>query len=125
LANVRIEFASGCIANITASRVAGERLRKLRIFQPHEYYSLDYAEQHAAMCKLIPPTEKGQLPQIVAEPIAVTKREPLLAEIEAFVSAVQNKTRPVVDGADGRRALSLALTALEKIAEHSQRAGLG
>src|SRR5207244_4979422 len=57
LANARLEFADGCIANITASRVSGERLRKLRVFQPHEYYSLDYAEQQVAMCRLIPPRD--------------------------------------------------------------------
>jgi predicted dehydrogenase len=124
LANARLEFANGCIANITASRVAGERLRKLRIFQPNEYYSLDYAEQQVGAAKLIPPTQMGQLPQIVTDPLPVVKREPLLAEIEAFVSAVMNKTAPVVSGADGRRALSLALQALEKIGEHRQRAGL-
>ena len=121
LANVRLEFANGCIANITASRVAGERLRKLRIFQPNEYYSLDYAEQQVGMCKLVPPAQPGQLPQIIAEPLAITKREPLLAEIEAFVTAVQTHQTPVVTGADGRRALMLALAALEKIAEHAQR----
>jgi predicted dehydrogenase len=124
LANARLEFANGCIANITASRVAGERLRKLRIFQPNEYYSLDYAEQQVGMCKLIPPAQPGQLPQIMAEPLAITKKEPLLAEIEAFVQAVQTQARPVVDGIDGRRALALALTALEKIYEHTQRVAL-
>jgi predicted dehydrogenase len=121
LANARLEFANGCIANITASRVAGERLRKLRIFQPHEYYSLDYAEQQVGMCKLVPPAQPGQLPNIVAEPLAITKREPLLAEIEAFVKAVQTATRPVVSGADGRHALALARVVLEKISEHAYR----
>ena len=76
------------------------------------------------MCKLIPPKQLGQLPQIVAEPLSIVKREPLLAEIEAFVTAVTNKQSPLVSGADGRRALSLALQALDKINEHRQRAGL-
>jgi predicted dehydrogenase len=124
LANTRLEFANGCIANITASRVAGERLRKLRVFQPHEYYSLDYADQQVAMCKLVPPRESGKLPEIVAQSLAVTKREPLLAEIEAFVDAVRTHGTPVVSGADGRRALALAEDTLTKIKLHAQRAGL-
>lgn len=125
LANARLEFANGCIANITASRVSGERLRKLRVFQPHEYYSLDYAEQQVGMAKLTPPQAAGSLPQIVAGGLEIEKREPLLAEIEAFLSAVQSRTAPAVTGGDGRRALALAIDALEKIKEHSHRAGIG
>ncbi|MFN8001155.1 MAG: Gfo/Idh/MocA family oxidoreductase [Acidobacteriota bacterium] len=125
LANARLEFANGCIANITASRVSGERLRKLRVFQPHEYYSLDYAEQQVVMCKLLPPKSTGVLPEISAGGLEITKREPLLAEIEAFVSAVQDRTTPPVTGAEGRRALALALEVLDKIKDHSVRAGVG
>jgi predicted dehydrogenase len=124
LANARLEFANGCTANITASRVAGERLRKLRVFQPHEYYSLDYADQQVAMCRLVPPREPGKLPEIVAQPLEVTKREPLLAEIEAFVSAVLTNGAPLVSGADGRRALALAEEVLQKIKLHAQRAAI-
>lgn len=122
LANARLEFADGTIANITASRVAGERLRKLRVFQPNEYYSLDYAEQQVGMFKLTPPKTAGALPEIVAQGLEVTKREPLLAEIESFVSAVHTQTAPVVTGAEGRRALALALEVLDKIKAHSERA---
>lgn len=125
LANARLEFADGCIANITASRVSGERLRKLRVFQPNEYYSLDYAEQQVAMCKLTPPKAAGALPEIVAEGLQIEKREPLLAEIESFVTAVQTRTAPVVSGTEGRRALALATEVLEKIKAHSERAGIG
>ncbi len=125
LANARLEFAGGCIANITASRVSGERLRKLRVFQPNEYYSLDYTEQQVAMCKLVPPKTPGQLPEIVAQGLLIEKREPLLAEIESFVTAVKSRTAPGVSGAEGRRALALALDVLEKIKDHSRRAGIG
>jgi len=125
LANARLEFAGGCVANITASRVSGERLRKLRVFQPHEYYSLDYAEQEVAMLKLTPPKAAGALPEIAAEGLRIEKREPLLAEIESFVAAVQSRTAPAVSGAEGRRALALAIEVLEKIKAHSQRAGIG
>lgn len=124
LANARLEFANGCTANITASRVASERLRKLRVFQPHEYYSLDYADQQVAMCRLTPPRAPGQLPEIVAQPLEVIKREPLLAEIESFVEAVQTRRPPVVTGADGRWALATAWQVLTKIQEQAERAGV-
>lgn len=124
LANARLEFADGCIANITASRVAGERLRKLRVFQPNEYYSLDYAEQQVGMFKLVPPKDAGALPDIVAQGLEVTKREPLLAEIESFVSSVRSRSAPVVTGAEGRRALALALEVLGKIKAHAVHADI-
>jgi predicted dehydrogenase len=124
LANARLEFADGCIANITASRVAGERMRKLRIFQPNEYYSLDYAEQQVGMFKLTPPKAEGALPEIVAQGLEITKREPLLAEIESFLSSVRSRAAPVVTGVEGRRALALALEVLDKIKAHSVRAGI-
>jgi predicted dehydrogenase len=124
LSNARLEFANGCTANITASRVASERLRKLRVFQPHEYYSLDYAAQEVAMCKLTPPREPGKLPEIVAQQLEVIPREPLLAEIEAFVTAVMTNSAPIVSGADGRRALVLAEEVLAKIKLQAQRAAI-
>ncbi len=124
LANARLEFANGCIANITASRVSAERLRKLRVFQPNEYYSLDYAEQQVGMFKLTPPKTASALPEIVAQGLDITKREPLLAEIESFVSAVSAKTAPIVTGAEGRRALALAIEVLDKIKAHSVHANI-
>ena len=125
LANARLEFAGGCVANITASRVSGERLRKLRVFQPNEYYSLDYTEQQVAMLKLTPPKNAGDLPEISALGLQIEKREPLLAEIESFIATVQSQTPPAVSGAEGRRALALAIEVLEKIKAHSARAGIG
>ncbi len=124
LANARLEFADGCIANITASRVSGERLRKLRIFQPNEYYSIDFAEQQVMQCKLVPPAVPGTLPEIIAGGIEIPKREPLLSEIESFLASVRSKTPPLVSGAEGRRALALAIEVLTKIREHSVRAGI-
>jgi predicted dehydrogenase len=126
LANARLEFANGCIANITASRVSGDRLRKLRVFQPNQYYSLDYAEQHVAICRLTPPRNAGSLPEILTGSLEVTKREPLLVEIETFIEAVKTgESAHGVSGFEGRRALSLALQVLEKIKNHSIRAGIG
>jgi predicted dehydrogenase len=124
LANARLEFADGCVANITASRVSGERLRKLRVFQPNEYYSLDYSEQLVAMCRLLPANSPARLPEIVAGSLEVMKREPLLAEIEDFVSAVRTGTTSGVSGAEGKLALALALEVLAKIKEHAVRAGI-
>lgn len=124
LANARVEFANGAVANITASRVSGEQMRKLRVFQPHEYYSLDYAEQQVLQCKLIPPAPGMPRPEIVAQPLTVVHREPLLAELMAFVTAVQQREAPVVTGADGRRALALAIAVLDKIRAHSVHAGI-
>jgi predicted dehydrogenase len=124
LANARLEFADGCVANITASRVSGERLRKLRVFQPNEYYSLDYSEQQVAMCRLLPANSPAMLPEIVAGSLEVMKREPLLAEIEDFVSAVRTGTASGVTGTEGRRALALALDVLAKIKDHAGRAGI-
>ncbi|HKQ77146.1 MAG TPA: Gfo/Idh/MocA family oxidoreductase, partial [Blastocatellia bacterium] len=92
LANARLEFADGCVANITASRVSGERLRKLRVFQPNEYYSLDYAEQQVATVKLTPPKTAGALPEISPLGLQIEKREPLLAEIESFIATVQSRS---------------------------------
>lgn len=125
LANARLEFADGCIANITASRVSGERLRKLRVFQPHEYYSLDYAEQQVTMCRLVPSDIPGTLPNIVAGGLEITKREPLAAEIDSFLESIGNQTIPVVTGADGRRALKLAIDVLDSIKAHAIRADIG
>lgn len=125
LANARLEFADGCIANITASRVSGERLRKLRVFQPHEYYSLDYAEQQVVCCRLTPPKQPSALPEIVAGNLPVTRREPLLGEIESFLTSVRERSLPVVTGEEGRRALALAIEVLDRIREHSGRADIG
>lgn len=122
LANARLEFANGCIANITASRVAGERLRKLRVFQPNEYYSLDYAEQQVSVCRLV--QKKQGPPEIVAGMLDVARREPLAAEIEHFLQCVMTGSQPIVGGRDGRRAVHLASEILEKVRLHSERAGL-
>jgi len=122
LANARLEFEGGCIANITASRVAGERLRKLRVFQPYEYYSLDYADQQVSMCRLV--HKEGARPEIVAGLLEVEKREPLAAEIDHFLQCTLAGTEPLVSGRDGRKALALANDVLTKIREHADRASL-
>ncbi len=114
IANVRLAFPGGCIANLTASRVSTERVRKLRLFQPHQYISLDYQKQESVAF-----TVSGNQ-QIGFQPLAVTKDEPLRLEIEAFLEAVQNRGRPVVSGEEGLRALEIAIAILGKIEEHAR-----
>ena len=114
IANVRLAFPGGCIANLTASRVSTERVRKLRLFQPHQYISLDYQKQEAVAF-----TVSGSQ-QIGFQPLPVAKDEPLRLEIEAFLEAVRDRSRPAVSGEDGLRALDVALAIQGKIKEHAQ-----
>jgi predicted dehydrogenase len=114
IANVRLAFPGGCVANLTASRVSTERVRKLRLFQPHQYISLDYQKQDAVVF-----TVSGDQ-QIGFQPLPVTKEEPLRLEVESFLEAVANRSRPIVSGEDGRRALDIALAILAKIEEHAK-----
>lgn len=121
IANARIEFANGCVANLTASRVSADRVRKLRFFQPGEYVSIDYAAQEAGIVSVKP--RPGGRPEFESRLLAVERREPLRLEIESFLSAVEGA--PVrVTGEDGRRALSLAVEVTEKIREHAARVGV-
>ena len=114
IANVRLAFPGGCIANLTASRVSTERVRKLRLFQPHQYISLDYQKQEAVAFTV------GGNQQIGFQPLPVVKEEPLRLEVESFLEAVANRTRPLVPGEEGLRALEVALAILDKIEEHAK-----
>jgi len=121
IANARIEFANGSIANLTASRVSAERVRKLRFFQPGQYVSIDYAAQEAGVVTVRPRPE-GR-PEFESRLLAAEEGEPLRLEIESFLAAVAGAA-VTVTGADGRRALSLAVEVTEKIREHAARAGV-
>jgi predicted dehydrogenase len=114
IANVRLAFPGGCVANLTASRVSTERVRKLRLFQPHQYISLDYQKQEAVAFTV------GAGQQIGFQPLPVTKEEPLHLEVESFLDAVTTRRRPLVSGEDGLRALEVAHAILDKIKEHSR-----
>lgn len=114
IANVRLAFPGGCIANLTASRVSTERVRKLRLFQPHQYISLDYQKQEAVAFTV------GANQQIGFQPLPAVKEEPLRLEVESFLEAVANRTRPPVPGEEGLRALEVALAILDKIEEHAK-----
>ena len=122
IAHARLEFASGAVANLTASRVSTERVRKLRFFQEHEYISLDYTRQDALRIRVRKPAPE---PEFDFEPIPTRHEEPLEAELRAFVDAVRNRKQPLVDARAGRRALELADKVMAGILEHNQRVQLG
>ena len=106
IANARLRFANGCIANLTASRISRDRVRKIRFFQPTAYVSIDYGAQKVEMYRLV--KGEGPKPSIEGGDIPVTNEEPLKRELADFVDAVANKRAPHVDGAQGRRALEIA-----------------
>jgi predicted dehydrogenase len=128
IANVRIEFASGCVANFTASRVSTERVRKLRFFQPHQYVSIDYARQDLLFIDVKPqdgaPGPASVLSGLALSKPAVAQGEPLRLEIESFLESVRTRQQPQVTGQQGRAALALALDINAAIAEHATRAQL-
>ena len=124
-ANVRLEFSSGAVANITASRVGTEKIRKMRFFQPHDYVAVDYATRRASISSLTPPTASGSWPGVNHRQLEVKDVEPLRAEILSFIEAARDKMPSPVSGNDGRNALALALRALERIQDHTVRSGIG
>ena len=154
IANVRIEFESGCVANFTASRVSTEQVRKLRLFQPHQYLSLDFARQELLTISVDPtivaaaiaaaststtaagssplPAPTAAAPTHPDHPTAglsltkadIPKGEPLRLELEDFLNAVRTRTQPRVPAQAGREALALALSINDQIAAHAHRAGL-
>ena len=125
IANVRLEFESGCVANFTASRVSTERVRKLRFFQPHQYVSIDYGRQDLLIIDVKPEAAINQLPAgLNLQKPAVAPGEPLRLEIESFLECVRTRSAPRVSGAEGRAALALALEINAAIATHAERAGL-
>jgi len=108
IANARIHFEDGCVANVTASRVSMEKIRKLRLFQKHQYISLDYSRQDVSTFSLQPNSEGG-IPEIVNERLAPENKEPLYEELDSFLKAVRGTSPVQCTGEEGRRALALAL----------------
>jgi predicted dehydrogenase len=117
IANVRLAFESGCVANLTASRVSTEKIRKLRLFQPGQYISVDYARQDASAFA-VTPNSGAMPPDIGFTALPVEKGEPLQREIAAFFDAARLRSQPVVDGRQATEALRLAEAVLAKIKEH-------
>ncbi len=114
IANARLAFPGGCVANLTASRVSTERVRKLRLFQPHQYISLDYSRQEGAVFQV---TRERQ---IAYSQLAAEKGEPLRLELESFIDCIRTRAAPRVGGADACRALEAALAIADKIEMHSR-----
>jgi predicted dehydrogenase len=139
IANVRMEFESGCVANLTASRISTERVRKLRFFQPHEYVSVDYTRQDvlqfrvAGSAKLSPQQLESiaisssavPIPGVTLNKPAIEPEEPLHAELKSFITAVRQQSAPEVPLEDGRLALATALQILAAIRQHMLDANLG
>jgi predicted dehydrogenase len=123
-ANARLEFATGAVANITASRVGTEKIRKMRFFQPRDYIAVDYTTNHASISNLSPPTVTPW-PGVNTKILEIKNVEPLRAEIESFLGAVAGASPPLISGEDGRRALALALRTLEQIHAHTAKSGVG
>lgn len=137
IANVRMEFESGCVANLTASRISTERVRKLRFFQPHEYISVDYTRQDVLQFRVaVSNFSAEQLLSLAASPAAVPipgvtlnkpvvqAEEPLHAELKSFVQAVRQRSKPEVSLEDGRLALNAAFDILSAINKHIRHANL-
>jgi len=114
IANVRLRLASGLIANLTASRVSVEKVRKFRVFSPKSYISVDFAARSAQVCRLI---EGADGPEIAVERTAAPNEEPLRRQLAAFIAAVRDRSAPLVTGSDGLRALALAHSVLARMAE--------
>jgi predicted dehydrogenase len=114
IANVRLQFPNGCIANLTASRVSTERVRKLRLFQPQQYLSLDYTRQDLAIFSV------GANRQIGFEQASVGKGEPLALQFAAFCDSIESRKSPKCNGPAARLSLGVALSILDKIEEHSE-----
>lgn len=117
IANARLQFESGCVANLTASRVSVERVRRIRIFQRDTFISLDYSQQEIEVYHRIPGTDPAAAttPTIVKEDIPIDKAEPLRVELESFVECVRARKRPLVSGEDGRDALKVASQIVERL----------
>jgi predicted dehydrogenase len=114
IANVRLQFSNGCVANLTASRASTEKVRKLRLFQPGEYISLDYSRQEALSIRVTDTQE------ISFHPVETRKDEPLRLQFDAFLESVRTRNTPKLDGPTARRTLEVALAIAAKIEEHAE-----
>jgi len=116
IANARVEFENGTVANLTASRVSTERVRKFRYFQPNEYVSIDFTRRDVLVLSV---DHNGEVPRIGFRQLETEPREPLRAELEAFIESVRTRRPPLVGGPEGRQALALAERVMSRIEEHA------
>jgi predicted dehydrogenase len=118
IANVRVSFENGCVANFTASRVSTERVRKLRWFQPREYISVDYARQDAIAISV---EQTAQGPLLSHRKLDPPQEEPLRRQLQEFLRNVRERGKPTVGGKEGRRVLLLAHQIQEEMDRHAER----
>lgn len=123
IANARLAFSNGAVANITASRVSAEKMRKLRVFQQEMYFSLDFQTQEivVAQRKMEGKEGGGLKPHIFMNRLVLEKGEPLQEELASFVHSVKTRTVPLVGGEAGRRALAVALEVVQRASEGQNR----
>jgi len=125
IANVRMEFENGCTVNLTASRVSREKVRKIRLFQPNGYLSIDFLAQKVVFASKKETPEKGEFPEILVQKIPIKKVDPLEMEIRSFLQCVRDRKPPRVSGKDGKRALELALQITHQIEELLEKRRIG
>jgi len=118
IANARVEFENGAVANFTASRVSTEKVRKFRYFQPHEYISIDFSRRDALLLHV---GSEGEHPGIAFRKLEVQSTDPLEAELVSFIDCVRTRRPPLVGGREGRSALALAEKVMFCIEEHANR----
>ncbi len=123
IANARIEFENGCTADLTASRVSEEKIRKSRIFQADGIFSIDYILQALSFSRKTAPLGREERPEMVTEEVPVKRVDLLETEIRSFLESVRNRKRPRVSGPDGRQALDLALRIIRKIDDQNEKRG--
>ncbi len=115
IANVRLEFDTGCVANVTASRISAKEMRKIRVFQQDAYLSIDYAAQQADIYRKIDSDDDEFGPQITYEQVDIQQGDALQEEIKSFLDAVSCRSEPAVPGEAGRNALKVALEIMEQV----------
>jgi len=121
IANARIQFRSGCVANFTASRVSTNKMRRLRLFQPDQYLSLDFQTRQGMICRR--QTRPGERPTVVIEQFQGEDEEPLKLQLESFLDVVRTGKKPVISGEDGAAAVAVAHDVLQAIATFASRHG--
>ena len=117
IANARIEFENGAVANVTASRVSNKKFRRIRVFGDRHYYGLNYVDQKLEVTEAVPDSDGGKWPKIATKVLNITPRPPLDTELEYFVRSVRTGTPPLVNGRVGLEALRVALLVKEKISQ--------
>lgn len=115
IANARLEFENGAVANVTASRVSNKKFRRIRVFSKLHYYGMNYEEQQLEILSAKKSVNEGETPDIVSETLSIEKQMPLDAELADFVSAIKEKRKPKVDGETGLEAMRVALAVKDKI----------